>query len=108
MRDQQVPIFWLPKYTAGSTLRPIEVTWLDLSGKVISLVGLSLGARIEDVATGDIRDASGSFAAVTPEAGVFRWTPSAADVEAGEYRVQFVATDGNYELWSFKHGWKVV
>lgn len=88
----------LPEITAGSTLRPLQIQWRDSNGNPIDLSGLTVSARLRPV-DGAARAAAGVFIVVDAEQGVFRWTLNTADVVAGEYDVQFRATDGAaYEI----------
>lgn len=86
----------LPDAVQGAKRPSLQITWTDENGVAVDLSGATLTARIQDVSTGDVRAADGTFVIVTAASGIFRWDFGTTDVaDAGTYMVQFNAAFGS-------------
>lgn len=90
--------------------RAQTITWTDDDGNALDLTGATLYGRMENSRTLERKSVTGTLVLSNAPAGVFIWTPSAADVaDAGNFMVQFKAiyqSDGKSER-SYKTALKV-
>jgi arabinogalactan endo-1,4-beta-galactosidase len=99
----------IPDGVQYSNKRVLTLTWTDQDGNAIDLTNATLMGAIYRAGGADL--ITGALAVTSASAGIFTWTPSAADVaEAGTFFVQFYArysNDSSTPEISPRHRWLV-
>src|SRR6266496_2850121 len=78
----------------GSRHTGQQVTWTRTDGTPQDLTGATLTGTIREVSSGVSRAIAGALTVspTNPAGGIFTWGYAAADLVAGVYEVQFIAT----------------
>src|SRR5262245_27699215 len=78
----------------GSRHTGQQITWIRADGTPQDLTGSTLTGTIKDVSSGVSRSIAGTLTVSPTQAaqGVFTWAYAAADLVAGVYEAQFIAT----------------